>query len=241
MRLGAAVARGVLTTLDRCSEAQARRAGDVRAGGAGRLGRRRQRRDAVARGHSAPQPRDFYEWSEAGLKGHALYRQSGCNNCHRAMGVGEIGHRARCSMAKARAAHASGCGVISRTRCRWCRAARTTATSGPTFARSATTHRHLLAEFLFGLKAGAGITKLPHSRPPITAERSLTQKERRMGGDTLIPYIWAATGLVMLVVIVLLSTGRMRTASSTRTSRTRSSAMATTTATERARREAARR
>lgn len=25
-----------------------------------------------------------------------------------------------------------------------------------------------------------------------------------MGGDTLIPYIWAATGLVMLVVIVLL-------------------------------------
>ncbi len=25
-----------------------------------------------------------------------------------------------------------------------------------------------------------------------------------MGGDTLIPYIWAATGLVMLVVIVLM-------------------------------------
>ena len=25
-----------------------------------------------------------------------------------------------------------------------------------------------------------------------------------MGGDTLIPYLWAATGLVMLVVIVLL-------------------------------------
>ena len=25
-----------------------------------------------------------------------------------------------------------------------------------------------------------------------------------MGGDTLIPYLWAATGLVMLVVIVLM-------------------------------------
>jgi nitrogen fixation-related uncharacterized protein len=25
-----------------------------------------------------------------------------------------------------------------------------------------------------------------------------------MGGDTVIPYIWAATGLVMLVVIVLM-------------------------------------
>ena len=36
-------------------------------------------------------PRDYYEWTEAGLEGHALYRSMGCNSCHRALGVGEIG------------------------------------------------------------------------------------------------------------------------------------------------------
>src|SRR5258706_8017603 len=35
--------------------------------------------------------RDFYEWSEAGRQGHALYLELGCNNCHRAMAVGEVG------------------------------------------------------------------------------------------------------------------------------------------------------
>ena len=36
-------------------------------------------------------PRDYYEWNDTSLKGHALYRQLGCNSCHRALGVGEIG------------------------------------------------------------------------------------------------------------------------------------------------------
>src|SRR5512145_54520 len=36
-------------------------------------------------------PRDYYEWTQAGLAGHALYRRMGCNSCHRALGVGEIG------------------------------------------------------------------------------------------------------------------------------------------------------
>ena len=36
-------------------------------------------------------PRDYYEWTEAGLQGHILYRSMGCNSCHRALGVGEIG------------------------------------------------------------------------------------------------------------------------------------------------------
>ena len=36
-------------------------------------------------------PRDYYEWNEASLKGHVLYRRLGCNSCHRALGVGEIG------------------------------------------------------------------------------------------------------------------------------------------------------
>ncbi len=35
--------------------------------------------------------RDFYEWTELALKGHTLYRSMGCNSCHRAMGVGEVG------------------------------------------------------------------------------------------------------------------------------------------------------
>lgn len=37
-------------------------------------------------------PREYYEWSQAGLDGHFVYRRMGCHNCHRAMGVGEIGH-----------------------------------------------------------------------------------------------------------------------------------------------------
>ena len=36
-------------------------------------------------------PRDYYEWNDASLKGHVVYRQMGCNSCHRAFGVGEIG------------------------------------------------------------------------------------------------------------------------------------------------------
>ena len=36
-------------------------------------------------------PRDYYVWTEEGLQGHAVYRSMGCNSCHRALGVGEIG------------------------------------------------------------------------------------------------------------------------------------------------------
>ena len=35
--------------------------------------------------------RDFYEWTQAGLEGQSRYGALGCNNCHRAMGTGEIG------------------------------------------------------------------------------------------------------------------------------------------------------
>lgn len=42
--------------------------------------------------HDPPnQPRDYYVWTELALKGHTLYRSMGCNSCHRAMGVGEVG------------------------------------------------------------------------------------------------------------------------------------------------------
>src|SRR5512134_3215170 len=43
------------------------------------------------RAHDPAKPRDYYEWTQAGLDGHALYRRMGCNSCHRALGVGEIG------------------------------------------------------------------------------------------------------------------------------------------------------
>ena len=36
-------------------------------------------------------PRDYYTWTEDGLQGHTVYRHMGCNSCHRALGVGEIG------------------------------------------------------------------------------------------------------------------------------------------------------
>lgn len=35
--------------------------------------------------------KNYYEWNETALKGHALYKSMGCNSCHRAMGSGEIG------------------------------------------------------------------------------------------------------------------------------------------------------
>jgi cbb3-type cytochrome oxidase cytochrome c subunit len=41
--------------------------------------------------HAPVKPRDYYDWTQAGLDGHLLYRSMGCNNCHRAMGVGEVG------------------------------------------------------------------------------------------------------------------------------------------------------
>ena len=37
------------------------------------------------------EPRDYYEWTDGSLEGHALYRKMGCNSCHRAFNVGEIG------------------------------------------------------------------------------------------------------------------------------------------------------
>ena len=114
----------------------------------------------------APQPRDYYEWSDAGLQGHALYRESGCNNCHRAMGVGEIGV----------APVLDGEGT-RRTR-EWLQRYLENPLSlvpgsahdghlGPDFRLLADAQRHLLAEFLFGLKAGSASPNYP--KPPVAA------------------------------------------------------------------------
>jgi cbb3-type cytochrome oxidase cytochrome c subunit len=105
---------------------------------------------------TGPAPvRDFYEWTEAGLKGQARYGELGCNNCHRAIATGEIGH----------APVLDGEGT-RRTRDwlvryfenptelvpgsahdgRW----------GDDFRGLAGADRHVLVEFLFGMKAGPG-------------------------------------------------------------------------------------
>jgi len=111
----------------------------------------------------APQPRDYYEWSEAGLQGHALYRESGCHNCHRAMGVGEIGVAPVLD------------GVGTRRTREWLQRYLENPLSlvpgsahdghlGPDFRLLADGQRHLLAEFLFGLKAGPASPNYP--KPP---------------------------------------------------------------------------
>lgn len=117
-----------------------------------------------SRAANAAQPRDYYEWTQAGLQGHAVYRESGCHNCHRAMGVGEIGV----------APVLDGEGT-RRTR-DWLQRYFENPLSlvpgsahdghlGPDFRRLADAQRHLLAEFLFGLKAGPASPNYP--KPPI--------------------------------------------------------------------------
>ena len=119
-----------------------------------------------SRAATVPLPRDFYEWSEDGLRGHALYRESGCHNCHRAMGVGEIGV----------APVLDGEGT-RRTR-EWLQRYLENPLSlvpgsahdghlGPDFRLLRGAQRQLLAEFLFGLKAGPASPNYP--KPPTAA------------------------------------------------------------------------
>jgi cbb3-type cytochrome oxidase cytochrome c subunit len=117
-----------------------------------------------ARATGPAQVRDFYEWTEAGLEGQAMYGQLGCNNCHRAMGTGEIGvapvldgegtRRTRDWLARyfenptALVAGSAHDGHL-----------------GPDFRRLPAEQRHVLVEFLFGLKAGPASPNYP--RPPL--------------------------------------------------------------------------
>lgn len=118
------------------------------------------------RSDAPPQARDHYEWTEAGLNGKALYGKLGCNNCHRAMGVGEVGH----------APVLDGEGT-RRTR-EWLQRYFNNPLSvvpgsahdghlGPDFRAMAEPERVLLIEFLFGLKAGPASPNYP--RPPSDA------------------------------------------------------------------------
>jgi cbb3-type cytochrome oxidase cytochrome c subunit len=111
------------------------------------------------------QARDYYEWSEAGLQGHALYRSLGCHNCHRAMGVGEIGHApvldgegTRRTLAWLERYFADPSAVVP--------GSAHDGHLGPDFRALADEQRRLLAQFLFGLKAGPSSPNYP--TPPST-------------------------------------------------------------------------
>ena len=114
----------------------------------------------VMTARSPAAPREYYEWSDAGLQGHALYRQMGCNNCHRTLGVGEIGVAPSLDGSGTRrtlawleryledpAAQVPGSAHDGRL--------------GPDFRRLAPGERLLLAAFLFGLKSNPGSPNYP--------------------------------------------------------------------------------
>lgn len=117
-----------------------------------------------SRAAAAAQPqRDYYEWSEAGLKGRALYREAGCHNCHRALGAGEVGVAPVLD------------GVGTRRTRDWLERYLENPASlvpgsahdghlGPDLRALDGAQRHLLAEFLWGLKAGPASPNYP--KPP---------------------------------------------------------------------------
>jgi len=116
------------------------------------------------RAHEPGKPREYYEWTQAGLEGKALYGRMGCNSCHRTMGVGEIGV----------APVLDGEGT-RRTR-EWLEGyledpgALVPGTAhdgslGPDFRKLTAEERDALAAFLFGLKSNPGSPNYP--TPPV--------------------------------------------------------------------------
>ena len=114
-------------------------------------------------------PRDYYEWTESSLQGHALYRRLGCNSCHRALGVGEIGVAPVLD------------GEGTRRTLEWLQhymrepAELVPGTAhdgslGPDFRNMSDGDRNLLAHFLFALKANPGSPNYP--KPPLQAQVS---------------------------------------------------------------------
>jgi cbb3-type cytochrome oxidase cytochrome c subunit len=113
-------------------------------------------------------PRDYYEWTEDGLKGKALYGKMGCNNCHRAMGVGEIGIAPVLDGEGTRRTQ----GWLSDYFADPAKLVPGTAhdgSLGPDFRRLTPDERRLLVAFMFGLKSNPGSPNYP--TPPF-AERA---------------------------------------------------------------------
>ncbi len=111
-------------------------------------------------------PRDYYEWNAASLKGHTLYRQLGCNSCHRALGVGEIGVAPVLD------------GTGTKRTLEWLQSymkdpgklvpgTAHDGSLGPDFRTLQGEQQALLAAFLFALKANPGSPNYP--KPPLQA------------------------------------------------------------------------
>jgi cbb3-type cytochrome oxidase cytochrome c subunit len=122
--------------------------------------------------HDPKKPRNYYEWSDAGLRGHYLYRNMGCNSCHRALGVGEIG--------VAPVLDGEGTRRSPEWLARYFRdpAALVPGTAhdgslGPDFRALSDGERELLVAFLSGLKANPGSPSYP--KPP---QGALATRER---------------------------------------------------------------
>src|SRR5262245_23295695 len=113
--------------------------------------------------HDPAKPRDFYDWNETGIEGGALYRSMGCNNCHRAMGVGEIGIAPVLDGEGTRRTHDWLMAYLSDPGSVVAGSAHD-GRLGPDFRRLAGEERRLLAAFLFGLKTNPGSPNYP--RPP---------------------------------------------------------------------------
>jgi cytochrome c2 len=103
-------------------------------------------------------------WNEAGLEGHTVYRGMGCNSCHRALGVGEVGVAPVLD------------GVGTRRTLEWLESYLKDPESlvpgtahngsfGPDFRELEESERSLLAAFLFALKANPGSPNYPG--PPL--------------------------------------------------------------------------
>lgn len=114
-------------------------------------------------------PRDYYEFSDAGVRGHALYRQLGCNSCHRAMGVGEVGvapvldgEGTRRSLAWIDHYFEDPRALVPATA--------HDGSLGPDLRRMPAADRRLLAAFLFGLKANPGSPNYPSPPAAVTKD-----------------------------------------------------------------------
>jgi len=124
-----------------------------------------------SRAEGPAQVRDFYEWTAAGLEGKGVYGQLGCNNCHRAMGVGEVGLAPVLD------------GEGTRRQRDWLVRYFDNPISmvpgsahdghlGPDFRLLAPQQRVLLIEFLFGLKAGPASPNYPIPPNSVAVPRS---------------------------------------------------------------------
>lgn len=106
------------------------------------------------------QAREYYEWSPLALQGYELYKQRGCNSCHRVLRMGEAGVAPVLD------------GEGTRRTEEWIHAyflnpqavvpgSAHTGRLGPDFRLLSTGERELFVQFLYSLKAKPGSSNYP--------------------------------------------------------------------------------